>query len=194
MFLANFLQRLKNIAMLTVGIAVVYMTHHKRLSSPFYLCQLSDMFSYETPTKPVLLESGDGLAGSPNVPTRKAAAAVSQPVSPVVVYNFHSFLTQDRFFMFATTSLNVLKMSVSKFVSMIGSIAELFFSANWLEREISELFGMIFRGKKDIRNLMLQFGDLTAPLRKAYPSIGLRDIFYYPLSGTIIQARCCVQT
>jgi len=67
-------------------------------------------------------------------------------------------------------------------------------AANWLEREVSELGGIAFSGKKDLRNLMLQFGDITAPFRKAFPTIGLRDVHYDPIKDTLVQSNSSVQS
>ena len=77
--------------------------------------------------------------------------------------------------------------------SSIFSITELFFAANWLEREVSELNGIFFSGKKDIRNLMLQYGDSSSPFQKSFPSIGLKEMYYNPIKDTIIQNPVTIQ-
>jgi NADH:ubiquinone oxidoreductase subunit C len=69
----------------------------------------------------------------------------------------------------------------------------LFFAANWLEREVSELHSINFTGKKDLRNLMLQYGDSTAPFQKSFPTIGLREMFYNPIKDTIVQNPISIQ-
>jgi len=75
----------------------------------------------------------------------------------------------------------------------LSSITELFFAANWLEREVSELHAITFNGKKDIRNLMLQYGDSTAPFQKSFPSIGVKELFYNPVKDTLVQNPVTVQ-
>lgn len=50
---------------------------------------------------------------------------------------------------------------------------------------MAELHGFVFTGKKDTRNLMLQYGDTSAPFRKANPSTGFREIFYDSTSDLI---------
>ena len=62
-----------------------------------------------------------------------------------------------------------------------------------LEREISELHGINFAGKKDLRNLMLQYGDTSSPFQKLFPSIGVKELFYDPLKDTLIQKNVTVQ-
>ena len=79
----------------------------------------------------------------------------------------------------------------SMFVSM--DFSELFYSANWLEREVSELSGIVFLGKKDLRNLMLQYGDSSVPFQKSFPTIGLKEMFYNPVKDVIVQNPVTLQ-
>jgi NADH:ubiquinone oxidoreductase subunit C len=62
-----------------------------------------------------------------------------------------------------------------------------------LERENAELHGVLFLGKKDLRNLMLQYGDNTTPFQKSFPSIGLKEMYYNPIKDTIIQNPITIQ-
>jgi hypothetical protein len=75
----------------------------------------------------------------------------------------------------------------------LNSITELFLNANWLEREISELHGIFFLGKKDLRNLMLPYGDTSSPMRKSFPSIGIKEIFYDSTTDLLIQTPVSLQ-
>lgn len=143
-----------------------------RLSSAFHSTQLVDIFAYEMPTYP-----SDNL-----VPSDKSSASV-------VVYNFHSLVSQDRFFLFFQPGLS----HSGHYLSQLSSITELFSAANWLEREVSELSGISFSGKKDLRNLMLQYGDSSSPFQKSFPTVGLKEMFYDPLKDTIIQNPVSLQ-
>ena len=102
--------------------------------------------------------------------------------STVVVYNFHSIRNQDRVLVFTHNNS-----------SQLYSITELFSAGNWLEREAHEMHGGAFIGKKDIRNLMLQYGDSSSPLQKSFPSVGLREMFYDPLKDVVIQNPVSMQ-
>jgi NADH:ubiquinone oxidoreductase subunit C len=62
-----------------------------------------------------------------------------------------------------------------------------------LEREIAELHGIFFSGKKDLRNLMLQYGDTSAPLKKFFPSIGIKEVFYDAVADVLVQNPTSVQ-
>ena len=150
---------------------------HLRFSSLFYTAQLVDIFSYE-----VL---------SHNNPTSNKKSSNS-----IVVYNFHVLNTNSKFFFFVKIPSSVFDFSnllKKKSLHSILSITELFFSANWLEREVTELNGVFFTGKKDLRNLMLQYGDSSVPFQKSFPSIGLKEMYYNPIKDTIIQNPVSVQ-
>lgn len=106
----------------------------------------------------------------------------------ILVYNFHSILNQQRFFFFLNNNSNKKKRNVNNF-----SIAELFLNANWLEREVSELHSFFFSHKKDLRNLLLPYGDSTSPMLKSFPSIGTREIFYDATTDLLIQNPVSIQ-
>ena len=40
---------------------------------------------------------------------------------------------------------------------------------------------------------MLQFGDLTAPFQKAFPSVGLKELIFDPIKDTLIQVDLTAQ-
>ena len=101
--------------------------------------------------------------------------------SIVTVYNFHSLQTCDRFYFFILNNFGSNNSTGTMFNTNFTSITELFPAANWLEREAAELHGVSFSGKKDLRNLMLQYGDTSAPFQKSFPSIGLKEMYYNPI-------------
>jgi NADH:ubiquinone oxidoreductase subunit C len=108
-------------------------------------------------------------------------------LSNLTVYNFHSLYNQDRIFVF------VVNDQFGSTDAGIDSINELFSSSNWLEREISELHGLTFVGKKDLRNLMLQYGDTTSPFQKSFPSVGLKEMYFDPIKDTLVQNPVTLQ-
>jgi len=55
------------------------------------------------------------------------------------------------------------------------------------------MHAVCFEGKKDLRNLMLQYGDTSAPFRKSYPSIGLKETFYDSVTDTLAIAPVSIQ-
>lgn len=51
----------------------------------------------------------------------------------------------------------------------IDSLSQLWGNANWLEREVFDMFGVRFNGHPDLRRLFMQQSFEGHPLRKDYP-------------------------
>jgi NADH-quinone oxidoreductase subunit C len=185
-FVTNLSQRSKNTNIVISNNSLFYSCTHLKMASIFYNTQLCDMLAYE------VLNQGSTNINTKNKLNQKYSNW-TKAQDTIVVYNFHSLMTQHRFFLFTHTNNSFVK---SKFLSKndsSDSIAELFSAANWLEREIAELHGVSFAGKKDLRNLMLQYGDTSSPFQKLFPSIGLKELFYDPLKDTLVQKNVSVQ-
>jgi NADH-quinone oxidoreductase subunit C len=75
----------------------------------------------------------------------------------------------------------------------LKSTSSVFANANWLEREVSEMSGIVFEGKHDLRNLLLSYGDSSAPLRKANPSVGFKEITYDINNDMLVQTPISLQ-
>jgi NADH:ubiquinone oxidoreductase subunit C len=60
----------------------------------------------------------------------------------------------------------------------IISVTSLFNSANWMEREVWDLFGIMFANHPDLRRILTDYGFTGHPLRKDFPLSGFTDIFY----------------
>jgi NADH:ubiquinone oxidoreductase subunit C len=146
------------------------------------------MFAYELPF------IGSNKKNNNDFTFRKVSSnlkGISQP--SVVVYNFHSMFYHNRIFLFSQNNHHVYSNKIQNNYYTLNSIAELFPAANWLERENSELHGVNFLGKKDLRNLMLQYGDSSTPFNKSFPSIGLNELVYNPINDTINQVPISIQ-
>ncbi|KAJ9085795.1 putative NADH-ubiquinone oxidoreductase 30.4 kDa subunit, mitochondrial [Entomophthora muscae] len=62
--------------------------------------------------------------------------------------------------------------------SPIPSASGLFRSANWLEREVWDLFGVFFTGHPDLRRILTDYGFSGHPLRKDFPLTGYVEVRY----------------
>jgi NADH-quinone oxidoreductase subunit C len=68
--------------------------------------------------------------------------------------------------------------------AVIDSLVPVWPGANWLEREIYDLFGIHFNGHPDLRRIVLPDDWEGYPLRRDYPVEGYRDIPVMPLGFT----------
>lgn len=60
----------------------------------------------------------------------------------------------------------------------VCSVDRIYKNANWLEREVSEMSGINYSFKKDVRKLLLDYSKNENPLLKDFPVEGFSEIFY----------------
>lgn len=61
---------------------------------------------------------------------------------------------------------------------VLASIAGIHPSANWFEREIYDMFGILFSGHPDLRRILTDYGFGGHPLRKDFPTTGYTEVRY----------------
>jgi NADH-quinone oxidoreductase subunit C len=69
-----------------------------------------------------------------------------------------------------------LRVRLSGYDPVVDSLVPVWPGANWLEREIFDLFGIRFTDHPDLRRILLPDDWEGHPLRKDYPVEGYRDI------------------
>jgi len=63
----------------------------------------------------------------------------------------------------------LIKVAVTEGEAELDSLCEIWPSANWMEREVFDLYGIRFRGHPDLRRILLYDSFQGHPLRKDYP-------------------------
>ena len=62
--------------------------------------------------------------------------------------------------------------------AMVPSIVNEHPSANWFEREVFDMFGILFSGHPDLRRILTDYGFRGYPLRKDFPTTGYTEVRY----------------
>ncbi len=60
----------------------------------------------------------------------------------------------------------------------IPSITKLYPAANWMEREVFDMFGIKFKNHPDLRRILTDYGFDGYPLRKDFPLTGFNEVRY----------------
>ena len=90
---------------------------------------------------------------------------------------------QKRFkmvYLFLSHELNQ-RIILSFFINenqQISSLTKIFPSANWMEREIFDMYGIKFTDHPDLRRILTDYGFEGHPLRKDFPLTGYNEVRY----------------
>lgn len=85
-----------------------------------------------------------------------------------VVYNFLSLTTNQRLRLKVTTNDT----------APVASLVAVYPSANWFEREVFDMYGVLFSGHPDLRRILTDYGFEGYPQRKDFPLSGYVELRY----------------
>jgi len=71
----------------------------------------------------------------------------------------------------------VINIEIQENVS-VPSISKIFPSANWMEREVFDMYGISFKDHPDLRRILTDYGFKGFPLRKDFPLTGHSEVRY----------------
>lgn len=69
---------------------------------------------------------------------------------------------------------------------VVPSVAGIWSSADWYERECFDLYGILFEGHDDLRRILTDYGFVGHPFRKDFPLVGNVEMRYDPEVGRVV--------
>lgn len=93
-----------------------------------------------------------------------------------VVYHLLSMYTNGRI---------RVKTQVTE-TGMVPSLIPVYPAANWFEREVFDLFGILFSGHPDLRRILTDYGFRGHPLRKDFPTTGYTEVRYDEVQKRVV--------
>jgi NADH-quinone oxidoreductase subunit C len=112
------------------------------------------------PAPAFFASSGVAVRPSSDIPDEDPWPGPPDGARFAVVYHFYSTAYKHRL---------RLVVPVNESDAGVDSLTSLWPGANWLEREVWDMFGISFRGHPDLKRILMYEGFEGHPLRKDYP-------------------------
>jgi NADH-quinone oxidoreductase subunit C len=112
------------------------------------------------PSPAFFASSGVTVRPSPQIPDEDPWPGRPGQARFAVVYHFYSVVHKHRL---------RLVVPLEEAAAEVDSLTSLWPGADWLEREVWDMFGINFRGHPDLKRILMYEGFEGHPLRKDYP-------------------------
>lgn len=112
------------------------------------------------PSPAFFASSGVTVSPSPEIPDQDPWPGPPGPARFVVVYHLFSMRLKHRL---------RLEVPVEEADPEVDSLTSLWAGADWLEREVWDMFGIRFRGHQNLKRILMYEEFVGHPLRKDYP-------------------------
>ncbi len=139
----------------------------------FHFEQLTDLCGLDYSTY-----GSDASEGGVYLANDSSLPAASRPKRFAVVYQLLSISNKVR--------LRVRVFAEDDSMPVLSSVAPIWRSANWYEREAFDLYGIIFSGHPDLRRILTDYGFVGNPFRKDFPLSGHVEMRYDPEQKRVI--------
>ena len=68
---------------------------------------------------------------------------------------------------------------------IVRTVVDIWNSANWFEREVFDMYGILFEGHPDLRRILTDYGFIGHPFRKDFPLTGTVEVSYDEDKGRV---------
>jgi NADH-quinone oxidoreductase subunit C len=79
-----------------------------------------------------------------------------------------------------------LRVFIEESSPIVDSVIDIWKSADWFEREVFDLFGILFKGHPDLRRILTDYGFVGHPFRKDFPLTGHVEMRYDAEKGRVV--------
>lgn len=79
------------------------------------------------------------------------------------------------------------RTSIRESGELVPTLVPVFPAANWFEREVFDMYGVMFSGHPDLRRILTDYGFQGYPLRKDFPTTGFTEVRYDEVEKRVVQ-------